>query len=650
MRETHLYIVKRLVGLLAICALSWTAVPPSGATDGLVAAPATPSQNSPENQARRSGEPGAPGSDDASDDADGRGVKVGLGRVFFEIGPTGRWLALVPDWMEGNSVITGGGFVVIAVDESGAVVELANTARETADGLHAAERSADLPRVYEGIAGGARYPLAQRDDDGDGSEDEDRLDGVDNDGDGRVDEDYAAIGDQMIALGYGATGDDGKTLLQIHQECYTWTLPHIDGMVAMKLSVRNVSDRTLDNVYIGTVIRRRSGFSVSTQDLASSDGGERLVSKGILLSGGSEAGADEAVAALFFAEPATDDVSWLTGVASDNRPMVDLVQTYLALENDAEGEPSRDEESGGDGNAPRESTGIESSDQTAYGFSPNLGTLAPGDEITVYTAVLVVPGIDKIDRAIEDAYRTVVGDGTHRMVPPPVSVTRRSLWGTYKTKPATDDGAPAGVTIVLENARGQGIGAGDVSYLNGVDLSRAEVSEAANGDLLLALTGELYEEIADTRGRVELHGRLRNGEFIDIVLNPAEADQRSEKVDGISEAQYWSRPGKLDIALLTGSPNPFRDATTIFYEVPASVSDEDGTALNFFNPIHTSVKIYNVAGRLVSILVDTIHTPGRYNTQWNAIDESGSGVASGVYYIKLQIGKKHVTKRLIQLK
>ena len=647
MRETHLYIFKRLVGLLAICALLWTAVPPSGATDDVVAAPATPSQNSLENQARRSGEPGAPSSEDASDDADGRGVKVGLGRVFFEIGPTGRWLALVPDWMEGNSVITGGGFVVIAVDESGAVVELANTA---ADGLHAVERSAGLPPVYEGIAGGARYPLAQRDDDGDGSEDEDRLDGVDNDGDGRVDEDYAAIGDQMIALGYGATGDDGKTLLQIHQECYTWTLPHIDGMVAMKLSVRNVSDRTLDNVYIGTLIRRRSGFSVSTQDLAPSDGGERLVSKGILLSGGSEAGADEAVAALFFAEPATDDVSWLTGVASDNRRMVDLVQTYLALENDAKGEPSPDEESGGDGDAPRESTGIESSDQTAYGFSPNLGTLAPGDEIVIYTVVLVVPGIDKIDRAIEDAYRTVVGDGTHRMVPPPVSVTRRSMWGTYKTKSATDDGVPAGVTIVLENARGQGIGAGDVSYLNGVDLSRAEVSEAANGDLLLALTGGLYEEIAETRGRVELHGRLRNGEFIDIVLNPAEADQRSEKVDGISEAQYWSRPGKLDIALLTGSPNPFRDATTIYYEVPASVSDEDGTALNFFNPIHTSVKIYNVAGRLESILVDTIHTPGRYNTQWNAVDESGSGVASGVYYIKLQIGKKHVTKRLIQLK
>jgi flagellar hook assembly protein FlgD len=102
--------------------------------------------------------------------------------------------------------------------------------------------------------------------------------------------------------------------------------------------------------------------------------------------------------------------------------------------------------------------------------------------------------------------------------------------------------------------------------------------------------------------------------------------------------------------LLNGSPNPFREETTIYYEVPSSVSDDDGNVLNFVNPVSTSVKIYNVAGRLVSILVDTILTPGDYNTSWQAVDASGNNVASGVYYIKLQIGKKHVTKRLIQLK
>jgi flagellar hook assembly protein FlgD len=62
------------------------------------------------------------------------------------------------------------------------------------------------------------------------------------------------------------------------------------------------------------------------------------------------------------------------------------------------------------------------------------------------------------------------------------------------------------------------------------------------------------------------------------------------------------------------------------------------------------VKVYNVAGRLVSALVETNTGPGRFDVQWNASNASGSGVASGVYYVKLQIGKRFITKRLIQLK
>jgi hypothetical protein len=221
------------------------------------------------------------------------------------------------------------------------------------------------------------------------------------------------------------------------------------------------------------------------------------------------------------------------------------------------------------------------------------------------------------------------------------------VWGTYKVQHANQD-APAGVTITLENARGVGMGAGDISYLTGIDLSRAESTEAFNGDLVLTLDGELYSEIAELGSRVELRGRLRNGELFDVVLKPVAG--RDEQIDGLTEAQYWARPGSLDDELLTGSPNPFRDETTIFYEVPGAVSTEDGGAFSFVNPIQTSVKIYNVAGRLVSILVDNILSPGRYNTSWDGVADNGSNVASGVYYIKLQIGKKHVTKRLTQLK
>ena len=54
-------------------------------------------------------------------------------------------------------------------------------------------------RSSEGAPGGNRQPHPGADDDGDGTIDEDRLDGRDNDGDGLIDEDYAAVGDQMFS-------------------------------------------------------------------------------------------------------------------------------------------------------------------------------------------------------------------------------------------------------------------------------------------------------------------------------------------------------------------------------------------------------------------------------------------------------------------
>ena len=44
-----------------------------------------------------------------------------------------------------------------------------------------------------------------------------------------------------------------------------------------------------------------------------------------------------------------------------------------------------------------------------------------------------------------------------------------------------------GATITLENARGQGIGAADLSYLSGIDASQLEAKELFNGDLELKL-------------------------------------------------------------------------------------------------------------------------------------------------------------------
>ncbi len=114
---------------------------------------------------------------------------------------------------------------------------------------------------------------------------------------------------------------------------------------------------------------------------------------------------------------------------------------------------------------------------------------------------------------------------------------------------------------------------------------------------------------------------------------------------------YWLTPGKLDDILLGGSPNPFRDAIAIDYEVPARAVDDDGVEHTLDGAaVQTSVKIYNVTGRLVATLVESVHAPGHYRTGWTAQTDEGATVASGVYYVKLQIGKRSVTRRLVQLR
>jgi hypothetical protein len=150
--------------------------------------------------------------------------------------------------------------------------------------------------------------------------------------------------------------------------------------------------------------------------------------------------------------------------------------------------------------------------------------------------------------------------------------------------------------------------------------------------------------------RILIKGRDDTGAFFDAVLNPTGERLAPGPTAAADAEQYWQTAGKLPEMLLVGSPNPFREQTTVFYEIPSTIETDDGGELRIEGSVEASVKVYDVTGRLVNILVDEVAGPGRYQTGWRAVDENGGPVASGVYYIKLQLGKRHITKRLILLK
>jgi hypothetical protein len=76
-------------------------------------------------------------------------------------------------------------------------------------------------------------------------------------------------------------------------------------------------------------------------------------------------------------------------------------------------------------------------------------------------------------------------------------------------------------------------------------------------------------------------------------------------------------PMPIEYALAQNYPNPFNPSTAIRYQLPA---------VSF-----VTLKVYDNLGREVATLLNEVKQPGYYTVQWDA-----SGVASGVYYYRLQ--------------
>lgn len=79
-------------------------------------------------------------------------------------------------------------------------------------------------------------------------------------------------------------------------------------------------------------------------------------------------------------------------------------------------------------------------------------------------------------------------------------------------------------------------------------------------------------------------------------------------------------------------PNPFANETTISFGI--------------MNRCRVSLKIYNVSGELVKVLLDGPHDPAYYRYSWDGRDESGSPLGSGVYFCRMETGKYSLTRKL----
>ncbi|RME95454.1 MAG: T9SS C-terminal target domain-containing protein, partial [Bacteroidetes bacterium] len=89
-------------------------------------------------------------------------------------------------------------------------------------------------------------------------------------------------------------------------------------------------------------------------------------------------------------------------------------------------------------------------------------------------------------------------------------------------------------------------------------------------------------------------------------------------------------------------PNPFNPETEIRFAVPRSS--------------HVTLTIYNLLGQEVRRLVDATYPAGFHTVRWDAKDEGGRPVASGIYLYRMQgegltrkSGKRFVQVRKMSL-
>ena len=96
-----------------------------------------------------------------------------------------------------------------------------------------------------------------------------------------------------------------------------------------------------------------------------------------------------------------------------------------------------------------------------------------------------------------------------------------------------------------------------------------------------------------------------------------------------------------EFSLNDSYPNPFNPSTTIEFQIP--VVDQAAE-------VSTSLRIYDMSGRLVRTLVNQNLSPGYYTELWNGLNDSGSKVSSGVYFYTLKAGDFQNRKMMTLIK
>lgn len=116
---------------------------------------------------------------------------------------------------------------------------------------------------------------------------------------------------------------------------------------------------------------------------------------------------------------------------------------------------------------------------------------------------------------------------------------------------------------------------------------------------------------------------------------PSFASYRIEVYNtGVSGILSEGKPVKFE--LMQNYPNPFNPSTTINYNVKSES--------------FVKLKIYDVQGELVNVLVNEVKPSGEYQINWNGSNQNNLKLPSGVYFYQIEVGQNRQSKKMVLLK
>jgi len=164
---------------------------------------------------------------------------------------------------------------------------------------------------------------------------------------------------------------------------------------------------------------------------------------------------------------------------------------------------------------------------------------------------------------------------------------------------------------------------GSAVELSGFNIYRAPLRdgdfEQLNADLL-----PVYEEFS------YLDAPIRPGESYRYMIGAVDRDGEM-----YSQVQTVVVPPR-ETTLYQNYPNPFNPLTTVSFYIPDTE--------------RVSLVIFDAQGRVIRTLVNERREYGSYDEIWEGMNDRGEPVGSGIYFYRLQAGKKVITKKLSLIK